>query len=218
MSFSYNLSLKDKEKNKSIQAPKPLLSKKRESSLSERQKEALNQLELLIQQDFPRLTMSEIAAKLKVSLRTLYAIAPSKEKLLLIAVDRLLFKIGREAQRAIKKEETPLNTLKTFLKETNKALDPTMLAFTKEFGELPGAKELVDSHEVFVMNITERLLEEAITNKEIINIDTSAMALILSGLGREIHKRSSEYPFNNGPLETNNAMIDVIMLGLENNN
>ena len=107
MSFAYNLSLKDKEKNKSIQAPKPLLSKKRESSLSERQKEALNQLELLIQQDFPRLTMSEIAAKLKVSLRTLYAIAPSKEKLLLIAVDRLLFKIGREAQRAIKKEETP---------------------------------------------------------------------------------------------------------------
>ena len=144
MSFAYNLSLKDKEKNKSIQAPKPLLSKKRESSLSERQKEALNQLELLIQQDFPRLTMSEIAAKLKVSLRTLYAIAPSKEKLLLIAVDRLLFKIGREAQRAIKKEETPLNTLKTFLKETNKALDPTMLAFTKEFGELAGAKELVD--------------------------------------------------------------------------
>ena len=81
--------------------PKPLLSRKKESSLSERKVEALAQLEKLIQKGLPDLTMSEIASRLKVSLRTLYELAPSKGQLVLIAVDRILFRIGGEAKKAI---------------------------------------------------------------------------------------------------------------------
>ena len=59
--------------------------------------------------------MSQIANILKVSLRTLYELAPSKEELVLIAVDRLLFKIGKEAQNSIDSNDSPLTQLKKYL-------------------------------------------------------------------------------------------------------
>ena len=82
--------------------PKPLLSKSKENLLSLRQKEAIAGLEDLIKDGYPQLTMAQIATKLKVSLRTLYEIAPRKEELLLIAVDRLLFKIGSSCSKSHK--------------------------------------------------------------------------------------------------------------------
>ena len=50
--------------------PKPLLSKSKEDLLSSRQKDAVAGLEDLIKEGYPKFTMSEIASKLKVSLRT----------------------------------------------------------------------------------------------------------------------------------------------------
>ena len=72
-----------------MKTPKPLLSKSKEKLLSNRQKEALEDLEELIKGGYPQLTMSEIAANLKVSLRTLYEIAPKKEELILILLTLL---------------------------------------------------------------------------------------------------------------------------------
>ena len=142
--------------------PKPLLSRKRENSLSKRQVKALDQLERLIQKGVPDLTMSEIASRLKVSLRTLYELAPSKDQLLLIAVDRILFRIGGEAKKAIKNINSPLEQLKVYVNETGKAMDPACLAFTRDFGELKGARVLVDSHENYVVSMTKKLLERSI--------------------------------------------------------
>ena len=42
-------------------------------------------------------TMSDLAKKLKISLRTLYEIAPSKEELIVTTVDRVLKKHGKIA-------------------------------------------------------------------------------------------------------------------------
>ena len=93
MGLSLKVSDNSLETQEFLESPKPLLSKSKENLLSARQKEAILGLEELIKEGYPQLTMSQIANRLKVSLRTLYKIAPKKEDLLLIAVDRLLFKI-----------------------------------------------------------------------------------------------------------------------------
>ena len=199
----------------SVKTPKPLLSKSKEKLLSIRQKKALEDLEELIKGGYPQLTMSEIAANLKVSLRTLYEIAPKKEELILIAVDRLLFKIGAAAQKAINLSDSPMAKLNAFLNETNKATERNTLAFTEDFGRIQGAKDLVDSHENYVMNVTEQLLEEAIIANEIISIDTSAMALILSGLSRELDKKYLKKELKITPSDALKEIIEVIFKGLK---
>ena len=199
----------------SVKTPKPLLSKSKEKLLSIRQKKALEDLEELIKGGYPQLTMSEIAANLKVSLRTLYEIAPKKEELILIAVDRLLFKIGAAAQKAINLSDSPMAKLNAFLNETNKATERNTLAFTEDCGRIQGAKDLVDSHENYVMNVTEQLLEEAIIADEIISIDTSAMALILSGLSRELDKKYLKKELKITPSDALKEIIEVIFKGLK---
>ena len=192
-----------------------MLSRKRENSLSKRQVKALDQLERLIQKGVPDLTMSEIASRLKVSLRTLYELAPSKDQLLLIAVDRILFRIGGEAKKAIKNINSPLEQLKVYVNETGKAMDPACLAFTRDFGELKGARVLVDSHENYVVSMTKKLLERSIQKKLIKPIDISAFAMILSGLGREIYTNNLKSSLVKSPEEIYHEISEIIFLGLE---
>ena len=217
MALSLSTSDQLKVIQRSVKTPKPLLSKSKEKLLSNRQKEALEDLEELIKGGYPQLTMSEIAANLKVSLRTLYEIAPKKEALILIAVDRLLFKIGTAAHKAIDVSDSPMSKLKAFLNETNKATERNTLAFTEDFGRIQGAKDLVDSHENYVMNVTEQFLEEAIIANEIISIDTSAMALILSGLSRELDKIYLRKVLKITPSDALKEIIEVIFKGLRKN-
>ena len=202
-------------RSKNLSAPRPLLSKKDENNLTKRQLEALNELENLIKTGVPDLTMSQIANKLKVSLRTLYELAPSKEELVLIAVDRLLFKIGKEAQNSIDSNDSPLTQLKKYLNITTKALHPTTLAFSRDFSELKGAKELVDAHENFVIALTQNLLKEAIKEKEIRDVDTAAFAHVLAGLGRDFNRQYANSSFKEDPASTAMAISEIIFIGLE---
>ena len=61
-------------------------------SLRKRHVEVMDDLERMLDQGESFSTMSELAKTLKISLRTLYEIAPSKEELIVATVDRVLKK------------------------------------------------------------------------------------------------------------------------------
>ena len=56
---------------------------------TKRHNEIIDALEVLLESGVPNLTMSEIAKKLKISLRTLYEIAPSRDELILMTMDNI---------------------------------------------------------------------------------------------------------------------------------
>jgi AcrR family transcriptional regulator len=65
--------------------------------ISQKHNQVIDKLELMLEKGIPDHTMSELAAKLKVSLRTLYEIAPSKDHLIRLTVNRILIRLGKEA-------------------------------------------------------------------------------------------------------------------------
>lgn len=65
-------------------------------SFTKKHKTVIEDLEILLEKGIPDLTMSEIASKLKISLRTLYEIAPSKDLLITMTVDNILKKLGKK--------------------------------------------------------------------------------------------------------------------------
>jgi len=71
-------------------------------NLGKRHIEVMDDLEKILDQGESFSTMSELAKTLKISLRTLYEIAPSKEELIVATVDRVLKKHGKIAMDAIK--------------------------------------------------------------------------------------------------------------------
>ena len=73
-----------------------------DSRLNPKHIEVIQNFENLLEQGIANQTMSDIASSLKVSLRTLYEIAPSKEKLVISTIDRILTNIAKQALTSLK--------------------------------------------------------------------------------------------------------------------
>ena len=92
------------------------------AQLGKRHLEVMDELESMLDQGKSFSTMSDLAKKLKISLRTLYEIAPSKEELIVTTVDRVLKKHGKIAMDAMNTHSSPIRKLESFLTVANLSL------------------------------------------------------------------------------------------------
>ncbi|MGI9433138.1 MAG: TetR/AcrR family transcriptional regulator [Myxococcota bacterium] len=198
-----------------VRAPKRLLTPDAERGLTERQREVIDALEgLVVASALSELTMAEIAARVNCSLRTLYGIAPSRDELVLMVVDRRLHRIGRAAIEAVDASDSPLDALRAYLSAVSEAVQPTAVAFTEEFANVAGAPRLLDAHEKYVMTVTRSLLDRAASAGQIRPVDTAAFAHVLGGLGREFARAEVAPSLEASPKNTADAVADVLLEGL----
>ena len=192
----------------------PLIIKSKERSLSNRQKKALADLEGLIKSGTPQLTMSEIATNLNVSLRDLYEIASTKEELILLAVESLLMKIGADKEKAINLTDSPIAKIYLLMEQIEMQRE-ILLVSQKTFKRINGLKDFMDSYENYYIEVIKKYLEKAIISNEIVSIDTSAMAIILSGLSRDLDKKYLKKEDKMIPSNALHKIIEVIFKGLK---
>ena len=185
------------------------------ANLGKRHVEVMDELERMLDQGKSFSTMSELAKILKISLRTLYEIAPSKEELIVTTVDRVLKKHGRIAMDAIKDDASPIKKLESFLVIANQAVGPRFEKFTSSLGNLSTAKPMVDFHEQYITNFIKSLLDEARSKNEIKDIDTQATAMLLGGLGRYFQTKRLLKDLNQTPEQTSNFLTEIIISGIK---
>ena len=87
---------------------------KQSPQLGKRHLEVMDELESMLDKGKSFSTMSDLAKQLKISLRTLYEIAPSKEELIVTTVDRVLKKHGKIAIDAMNAHSSPIKKLESF--------------------------------------------------------------------------------------------------------
>ena len=192
----------------------PLFIKSKERSLTNRQKKALADLEGLIKSGTPQLTMSEIATNLNVSLRDLYEIASTKEELILLSVESLLMKIGADKEKAINLTDSPIAKIYLLMEQIEMQRE-ILLVSQKTFKRINGLKDFMDSYENYYIEVIKKYLEKAIISNEIVSIDTSAMAIILSGLSRDLDKKYLKKEDKMIPSNALHKIIEVIFKGLK---
>jgi len=198
-----------------VRAPKPVLPPETERKLTPRQQEVLDQLEDLVEENgLAELTMGKIAAQMGCSLRTLYGISPSKDELVLAAVDRNLRRIGRAAIDALDPDSGPLDMLRAYLDAANVAVEPTRMMFARELGSIPGTQRLLDAHEDYLTAVTKSLLDRAVEEGEIPEVDTAAVAHVLGGLGRDLAGPGVRETIEKSPRETASQILDILFRGL----
>jgi AcrR family transcriptional regulator len=199
-----------------VRAPKPLLSREAERALSARQLELLDALEAkLADTGLGDLTMAEIAASVGCSLRTLYAIAPSRDELLLTLADRRLHRIGRAAIEALDPDLPPLDALRTYLRIANEAVRPQAVTLSSDVARVAGAGRVIDAHENYLAAVAQSLLDRAVADGAIAKIDTAAVAHVLGGLGREFARPEVAELIEGSPNETADVLTDLIIRGLQ---
>ena len=182
---------------------------------TKRHYEIIDALERLLEQGVPELTMSEIAKKLKISLRTLYEIAPSKDKLILMTMDNILKKLGKFAMDSVEDIDSPINKLEKYLFIVNQAVGPKFDRFLIDMEKINGSKTTADYHENFIKNYIKKLLDEAIEKKEIKSIDVKAFSILLGGIGREFFKEKNKNSINLTPEESANSITSIILNGIK---
>ena len=185
---------------------------------TKRHYEIIDALERLLEQGVPELTMSEIAKKLKISLRTLYEIAPSRDKLILMTMDNILKKLGKFAMDSVEDIDSPINKLEEYLFIVNQAVGPKFDRFLIDMEKINGSKTTADYHENFIKNYIKKLLEEAIEKKEIKSIDVKAFSILLGGIGREFFKEKNKNSINLTPEESANSITSIILNGIKLDN
>ena len=192
-----------------------LISKKSVQPLTKKHKEVIDKLELMLEKGIPNHTMSQLAAKLKVSLRTLYEIAPSKDHLIRMTVNRILMRLGKEALEIVADIKSPIEKLKKYLQHVNQAVGPKFKVYLQNLGNNNKSKEMIDYHEDYITAYTKELLDTAIIQKEIKDIDTQAFALLLGGIGRDFAKDSNIKKLISSPEESANSITEIILNGIK---
>ena len=182
---------------------------------TKRQIEIMDALEAMLQKGVPNLTMSEFAKKLKISLRTLYEIAPSKDELILMTMNNILVKLGKLAIDSVANINSPIKKLEKYLFIVNQAVGPKFDTFVKDIENIKGSQKMADYHENFIKNYTKNLLKESILKKEIKSIDVSAFAILLGGIGREFLKEENKKTINMSPEESANSITKIILNGIK---
>ena len=179
--------------------------------IGKRHLEVMDELESMLDQGKSFSTMSDLAKKLKISLRTLYEIAPSKEELIVTTVDRVLKKHGKIAMDAMNAHSSPIKKLESFLTVANQAVGPRFERFTLSLSSLNSSKPMVDYHEQYITDLIKNLLDEARIKNEIKEIDTQAAALLLGGLGRYFQSKKLLKDLHQTPEKTSNFLTKIII-------
>ena len=183
--------------------------------IGKRHLEVMDELESMLDQGKSFSTMSDLAKKLKISLRTLYEIAPSKEELIVTTVDRVLKKHGKIAMDAMNTHSSPIRKLESFLTVANQAVGPRFERFTLSLSSLNSSKPMVDYHEQYITDLIKNLLDEARIKNEIKEIDTQATALLLGGLGRYFQSKKLLKDLQQTPEKTSNFLTKIIIDGIK---
>ena len=200
---------------RAVPAPRPVLDRDREHALTRRQREILDELGDKFAKGFADLTMAELAARLNCSLRTLYGMAPSRDELVMTVLDRRLRAIGRTAISAIRPDMEPLEAIQVYLGAANMAVSDTTQEFARDLAAVSAGRRLSADHSDYLVAITRALLTMAVEEGTIAAIDTTAVALVIAGLGSHFSEPEVIPLLQTSPKDAADAMVEFILLGLQ---
>jgi len=170
----------------SVPRPQPPTDLSAGRRFSQRQEGILNGLEeIFFREGFRRLTIQQLAARLRCSRRTLYDLAPSKDELVLLVIDRLLQRIGRQATAQARMNDDPLARLRAYMSTASAALSPGTQAFSVDVAATPGAHRLFQAHYWFATSVCAGLIQDGIDCGVFRQMDARLAAeLLYAGLDR----------------------------------
>jgi AcrR family transcriptional regulator len=154
--------------------------------LSSRLREILDQLEaIFVDEGFHHLTVSDLAARLKCSRRTLYEIARSRDELVLIVVDRRLRRVGRHAQQQLRDVRDPADLFAAFLTVPFQELHQHGARFSTDIARQPAIQRLLTAHIRYYVAILREILDNGVRDGHLRPFHTGVVAeLVDAGMER----------------------------------
>jgi AcrR family transcriptional regulator len=137
-----------------------------------RQSELLDRLlSLFLTQGFSRFTLDDLAAELRCSKTTLYALAPSKEQLAVEVVKHYFKNATAEVESAVAKQTRPDRRIAAYLTAVADALRPASRTFLDDVGTFAPARSVYERNTRIAADRVRTLIEDGIAGKAFRQVD-----------------------------------------------
>lgn len=162
---------------------------RRSRGYTDRQSQLLDSLEdLFLEEGFTHLTIGEMVARLRCSRRTIYSVAPSREELILIVIDRLLNRMGVEANAVAASHDDPGDAIEAYLQTGVTTLGRATQAFNEDIESYLPTRHLYDRHLNIALKVLGDLVEAGVAKGVFRPIHPAVVAEILAAAVECIRK------------------------------
>lgn len=156
---------------------------------SSRQAEILDALEeLLLVEGFRHLTIADMVEHLHCSRRTLYSLAPSREELILVVVDRLFTHMGAAARSRVAACEDPGDAAAVYMETSVTRLAGAHPVFFDDLESYMPTKQLYDRHVHYALDFLGELIEDGMRKGVFRQLHPPIVAEILDAAVERIRK------------------------------
>jgi AcrR family transcriptional regulator len=137
-----------------------------------RQSELLDRLlSLFLTQGFSRFTLDDLAAELRCSKTTLYALAPSKEQLAVEVVKHYFKNATAEVEAAVAKQTRHDRRIAAYLNAVADALRPASRIFLDDVATFAPARSVYERNTRIAAERVRTLIEDGIASKAFRQVD-----------------------------------------------
>ena len=156
---------------------------------STRQRELLDSLEaLFLAQGFRHLTIGDLVDQVSCSRRTLYSLAPSKEELVLVVIERFFNRMGVRARGEAASRTDPGEAIAAYLATGVTAFMSAQSAFTEDLESYLPTKQLYDRHLDIALRVLGQLVDAGIQAQLFRSFHSPLIAEILDACVARIRK------------------------------
>jgi AcrR family transcriptional regulator len=147
------------------------------STLSARQVDLLERLtDLLVSEGFAHLTLDQIAAELRCSKTTLYALASSKDQLAARVVNSFFRRATDLVEARVAARRSPRRRIEAYLDGITEAMGPASRRFIADIADFEPTRQTYRENAVAAARRVRELIDEAASAKAVASVDADFVA------------------------------------------
>jgi AcrR family transcriptional regulator len=130
---------------------------------SDREHLLLDELErMFLAEGFERLTVADLAGRLRVSRSTLYRLAKGKQELAELVIDRMFDRMGTRGRAALEEAADPAARVVAYLGNGAATVRAGGPRFSRDLEANPGTRAVCDRHQAIGMGVLADLIEDGV--------------------------------------------------------
>lgn len=158
------------------------------ASPSRRAEQLLDELEeIFLGEGFHHLSIAELATRLRTSRRTFYELAPSRDELVLVVLDRIFQRMGRQAHDEVAGIADPLDRVEVYLSSALPELRRMSERFSDDLDRQPSAQRLFADHVRYGTAVVGDMVQAAIDSGRAHDFDAYFVSQMLDAMFERVY-------------------------------
>jgi AcrR family transcriptional regulator len=187
----------------------------RGTNLTGRQDEVFQQIfDLYLESGFSRFTLEQVAAQLRTSKSTIYALAPSREQLATSVAVAFFRRAARRQDDKIARETSATRRLEVYLRGVAEELEALSPQFMEDLAAFEPTRRIYELNTTIAAGRIRDLISEGVESDEFRDISVTFVAEVIASVMVSIQGRSLGRSTGLSDAAAYSALADLVLRGI----